>query len=184
MNNLQPEKLNLLDFFKKISSDNFVIPVYQRKYVWTIKKQIKKFLDDYFKVLDRYEDKHFIGIIMYLQIQKRIGEAEMSIVDGQQRIITIFLILEVLTQLCKQSGNADLENEINTQYLNNNYLIDESDSPKLQLLLGDNEILQKIINHKINEITKGEENTPIYQNFTYIEKTLKEKFQKNHWRIC
>ena len=90
----KPERKPLLTFLNEVRENKqFVIPVYQRNYIWQSNKQVKKFLDDYELVLKNATDAHFIGILMFLIIQKSITLTEYSIVDGQQRTITIFLFL-------------------------------------------------------------------------------------------
>ena len=52
-NSLKPERQNLLSYLNLLSNAQFVIPVFQRNYVWQVDKQVKKFIDDYDRVLKR-----------------------------------------------------------------------------------------------------------------------------------
>ena len=72
MNNsgLKPERQNLLSYLNLINNAQFVIPVFQRNYVWQADRQVKKFIDDYDRVLRRASDAHFIGIIMFNKVEK------------------------------------------------------------------------------------------------------------------
>ena len=42
--NIQPERLQLLNFFQRLPNAQFVIPVYQRNYIWSANKQVKKYM--------------------------------------------------------------------------------------------------------------------------------------------
>ena len=116
MNNenvLKPERKSLLSFLNEIKNTQFVIPVYQRNYIWQDNKQVKKFLDDYELVLKGTTESHFIGIIMFLIIQISLSKREFSVVDGQQRLITIFLFLQSLREVANETGNIDFANVFN-----------------------------------------------------------------------
>jgi len=172
-NNVQPERVNLLTFFQKLPNSQFVIPVYQRNYVWQPKKQVKKFLDDYSDILIGNKNSHFIGIMMYLQIMKGIGFSELSIVDGQQRLVTTFLILYALKELALESGDDNLANKIYKQFLINEFV--EGDKLKLKPLVSDDDVYKKITDGKFMEVQKEQKKSNLYLSFEYIKKYLKEK---------
>lgn len=176
MSNIQPQRLDLLNFFEILPNAQFVVPVYQRNYVWTAKKQVRKFLEDYASVLIGQKKKHFIGIIMYLQIQKGIGFSELSVVDGQQRLVTTFLILHALRELCLETGDSSLADKINEFYLINKFAQDDNQRLKLKPLISDDNVYSKIIAGNLEEITKEEKKTTVYQNYTFIKNFLKEKY--------
>lgn len=176
MSNIQPERLDLLNFFERLPNTQFVVPVYQRNYVWTAKKQVKKFLEDYFLILSGQKTKHFIGIMMYLQIQKGIGFSELSVVDGQQRLVTTFLILHSLRELCVETGDTALADKINEIYLINKFAQDDNQRLKLKPLISDDNVYGKIIDGKLSDVSKEEKKTTVYQNFCFIKSFLKEKY--------
>ena len=72
------------------TSKNLRIPMNQREYSWEL-LEIKKFLNDIFKIFeeDKYVEK--MGSIINLNYNN-----ENNIYDGQQRILTIILILNVI----------------------------------------------------------------------------------------
>lgn len=176
MSYIQPERLDLLNFFKRLTNTQFVVPVYQRNYVWSAKKQVKKFLEDYSLILTGQKNKHFIGIMMYLQIQKGIGFSELSVVDGQQRLVTTFLILHSLKEICIETGDSSLADKINEIYLINKFVQEDNQKLKLKPLISDDNVYAKIISGKQSEITEEEKRTTVYQNYSFIKNYLKEKF--------
>ena len=72
------------------SGKNISIPIMQRKYVWP-KELIKRLLDDIFEIDVDDKKFHFIGSIVYREKDK-----DMRILDGQQRLTTMFLILTAI----------------------------------------------------------------------------------------
>ena len=180
MNNenvLKPERKNLLAFLNEIKNTQFVIPVYQRNYIWQENKQIKKFLDDYELLLKGSKDSHFIGIIMFLIIQITLSKTEFSVVDGQQRLITIFLFLQALREVAIETGDADFANKILNNYLINEKITEEVfEKLKLKPLVADNNVYSKIILNKSIEITSEEKRTNIYRNYICIKQRIKEWF--------
>ena len=170
----RPDRLELLNFFRMVPNTQFVIPVYQRNYIWDEKKQVKKYLEDYKSVLNQEKKKHFIGIIMYLQIQRRIGFNEFSVVDGQQRLVTTFLMLYALKKISEDFGNNNFAKMINDQYLTNLYAEDDNDKLKLKPLVSDDNVFSKIIQGDLSNVTKEEKKTNVYKNYIYIKKYLKD----------
>ena len=93
MENQEPKKVGLLKFLQMSMGSQFVIPVYQRNYTWTANKEVKQYFDDLENVLNKKYDKHFLGIIIYLDTPIDYSTREFSVIDGQQRLTTTFLIL-------------------------------------------------------------------------------------------
>ena len=180
MNNeniLNPERKSLLVFLNEIKNTQFVIPVYQRNYIWQENKQIKKFLDDYELLLKGSKDSHFIGIIMFLIIQITLSKTEFSVVDGQQRLITIFLFLQALREVANETGDVEFAEKILNKYLINETITEEVfEKLKLKPLVADNNVYSKIILNKSNEITQEEKRTNIYRNYICIKQRIKEWF--------
>ena len=82
------------------NSTQFVIPIYQRNYVWE-KKNILQLLEDIEKMIPYYDNDdesifHFFGSIVYIDTLHKGSFSEWTIIDGQQRLTTIFLIFNSL----------------------------------------------------------------------------------------
>ena len=176
MPNVRPDRFELLRFFKYAPNTQFVIPVYQRNYIWTAKKQVRKYLDDYKAVLSGERVKHFIGIIMYLQIQRSIGFFEFSVVDGQQRFVTTFLMLYALKKIAMEAGNLTFATQINDLYLTNQYAKNYNDKLKLKPLVSDDDVFSKIIKDDLQNLTKEEKKSNVYINYITVKKYLKELY--------
>lgn len=81
----------------------FEIPRNQRQYVWK-QQNWKDFLEDMQFILaaDTPEKKHFIGSIVLKEEPARNGLSSYTIIDGQQRTITVVLFLAAILQLMKE----------------------------------------------------------------------------------
>jgi hypothetical protein len=78
----------------------FVIPNYQREYEWETpsegKGEVGQFWDDIWHNCWKASRKHFLGVIL---VDERNTDSEL--VDGQQRITTVFLLVLALRDLLK-----------------------------------------------------------------------------------
>jgi len=65
------------------------VPIYQRNYSWD-EDQVRDFLNDLFSSVDSHRP-HFLGCLILQDVEGDSGNIE--IVDGQQRLTTVFLVL-------------------------------------------------------------------------------------------
>ena len=113
--------------FLSSNKTQFVIPVYQRNYDWSI-VQCKQLLDDILEVgTNKKMNAHFIGSIVYIHddVYTASRIKELTIIDGQQRLTTLTLIYLVLYTLAKDLGDEGLMNELSETYLINKFAPDE-----------------------------------------------------------
>ena len=97
-NEIKSEKLYIKDIFKRW----YRIPEYQRPYVWG-KDQINDLLDD-ISFAQQNDDKseYFLGSIVFQTKTNDSGNyQEDDLLDGQQRLTTLFLIVAVIRDLTK-----------------------------------------------------------------------------------
>ena len=83
----------------------FVIPEYQRSYVWDT-DNIQDLLDDlWFAYKNKPNDEYFLGsLVLKKTEEKEFNEYE--VLDGQQRLTTFFLLMAVIRDI---SENTDLK---------------------------------------------------------------------------
>ncbi|WP_157154578.1 DUF262 domain-containing protein [Brachyspira murdochii] len=156
-----------LNKFITMSNVQFVIPIYQRNYDWTI-KECKVLLND-IKDAGKLNREHFIGSIVYVNDNSTITSVqELIIVDGQQRLTTIVLIYLRIYKLAGELKDDDLKNEIYDLYLVNKHAkID--DKIKLKTTENNDKALKSIFS---NVVFKEKSN--IIDNFNFFEKTIDE----------
>lgn len=108
----------------------FRIPDYQRGYSWT-----KKQLDEFWEDLENLSDNqtHYTGVLTLERVEKEIysywkddswliegkGYKPFYIVDGQQRLTTIIILIQVIAEKLKDSEelNYTLKEEIFKKYI-------------------------------------------------------------------
>lgn len=173
-----PRRTGLLELLRNSVGSQFVIPVYQRNYTWTDNKEVKQYIDDLCAVLEKKYDKHFLGIMIYLDTQLDSFSREFSVIDGQQRLTTTFLILYAIRDLLNETGNESdkaLATQLENQYLNNQFVQDKLKF-KLKPLVNDDDVYQQIINHDLKNIKNTDSN--IYKNYIYAKNRINNLSQK------
>ncbi|MBR6026193.1 MAG: DUF262 domain-containing protein [Neisseriaceae bacterium] len=83
----QPEELNVKNIFE---NSQYIIPIYQRNYAWE-KGEIEQLLND---ICDFSGNKHYLGNLIVDEIESNV----FSVIDGQQRLTTLFLLLTYLQE--------------------------------------------------------------------------------------
>lgn len=83
-------------------NDRFVIPSYQRPYSWT-KDQCQELWDDLIAFFEstKREEGYFLGNIIFAKSNEW---EELEIIDGQQRLITLTLLLRALYLINDENG--------------------------------------------------------------------------------
>ncbi len=87
-----------LKFVNNIAG-NFVVPDYQRGYRWT-EKEVNRLLEDVYNLVDK-DKKYCLQPI----VVKNLGENNFEVIDGQQRLTTLFLIYNHMYK----NGNGFIE---------------------------------------------------------------------------
>ncbi|TXJ36366.1 DUF262 domain-containing protein [Brachyspira pilosicoli] len=156
-----------LNKFITMSNVQFVIPIYQRNYDWTI-KECKVLLND-IKEAGKLNRDHFIGSIVYVNDNSTVTSVqELIIIDGQQRLTTIILIYLRIYKLAEKLKDDDLKNEICDLYLVNKHA-KVDDKIKLKTTENNDKALKSIFS---NTIFKEKSN--IIDNFNFFEKFIDE----------
>ncbi|MBP8977325.1 MAG: DUF262 domain-containing protein [Bacteroidales bacterium] len=134
---MKATEANLLEFIKK--SNQFSIPIYQRLYSWT-ENECERLWNDIMTTGKSEIPSHFIGSIMYIEKgMYHISEPEpLLVIDGQQRLTTVSLLLEVLA---RKLGNNEIINGFSGRKIREYYLINalEKGERKYKLLLSQND---------------------------------------------
>jgi uncharacterized protein with ParB-like and HNH nuclease domain len=101
----------------------YIVPLFQRPYSWD-KKQWQDLLLD---LNDLYENEstntHFIGSIVTMPtlLKPENNVASYLLIDGQQRLTTIFILLILLRDIAKENGEI-LADKIQNTLLTNQYV--------------------------------------------------------------
>lgn len=114
-NEIKSEKL----FIKQIFDRWYKIPNYQRPYVWG-KDQITELLDDISFACNQNENaEYFLGSIVFQTIKDDKGNyVEDDVLDGQQRLTTLFLLIASLRDLTENKNLRETCEKIIFQHEN------------------------------------------------------------------
>lgn len=127
----QTEKIGAI-----FNGNRFIIPTYQRKYSWTDVERKALWQDIEESLKDNMN--HFVGTLSFKE-NKSIGlstDTIYEIIDGQQRITTIFILLKVLINKIEDSSIR--QSQLSTFIGTKDYL-------KLQPLGEDGDFLKKLL---------------------------------------
>lgn len=172
-------KANRMWLFSDVLEKNkrvFKVPVYQRNYDWT-NIQCEKLFYDIMKANTR-ECQHFTGTLVYIDdVNGGSGLNEVLIIDGQQRITTMYILLKALYDAAK-GVSVRIESEIEEVMFNRH--CDEKFKVKLKPVKSDNEQLTLLIKDKVQDMDR---NSNVYKNYitfkNLIEETLAEGLELN-----
>ena len=104
------ENRTLKDIFSRVAQ--YTVPRYQRDYVWTTTNWRELFVDISFTLSNKNEIEwsHFLGTIVLNNAKKpnlAPGIDEYEIIDGQQRLTTIFLMTSCVYRRLKELENDE-----------------------------------------------------------------------------
>lgn len=147
----------------------YVVPLFQRSYSWT-KEEWKILWDDIAELCETGDNRsHFIGSIVTMPtISVPEGVVKYLLIDGQQRLSTIFILLALLRDKAKESGQSELSEEIHNTLLVNQYKKD-SDYYKFQPTQIDRDSFRGIIALETS-VTDGQ----ILSAYHFFEKKFRQ----------
>jgi len=163
--------------FLASNKTQFVIPVYQRNYDWSI-IQCERLLDDILEVgNNKKQIAHFIGSIVFVHDDAYTTAKirELTIIDGQQRLTTITLIYLTIYWLAKKLNDESLVNEIVETYLINKFASEE-EKLKLRPTENNDKALKYLLRNDTNE--EFSDHSKLIDNFNYFRgKIVEENYQ-------
>ena len=109
MAEMKTERKSVLDY---LSKNKFVIPMYQRAYVWE-EDECEQLYDDVYNFFDNRQDdgeeEYFLGsVVMYKE------NGRQNIIDGQQRTTTLSLLIRVLYRKALKQNNQRIQKLLNS----------------------------------------------------------------------
>lgn len=146
---MKASETNFLKFLQ--GTKQFIIPIYQRKYSWTI-NQCKQLWNDILRAAhDENIKGHFVGSVVYVEkgIYQISSIPQLLVIDGQQRLTTLSLLLRAFAKVIEERNE---EFEMTKKKLINYYLVNNEEEGdlyhKLVLTQTDKETLIRLIEDK------------------------------------
>lgn len=140
---MQAKETKLQDIIE--GTKQYVVPLFQRTYSWSVKEWDVLWKD--IVELSEMENPrtHFIGSIVNMPTSSvPEGVAKYLLIDGQQRLTTVFIILVLLRDKAKEASKTLLADEVNNTLIVNQYK-DGNDHYKLMPTQDDREAYRKLI---------------------------------------
>lgn len=167
--NVNIDKGRIMNDFIEPNKKQYLIPVYQRNYEWS-KEQCEKLFADIVQAHLK-QKSHFCGSIVYSNINLNQKIDSYIIVDGQQRITTIYILLKALLD----SATEEIEKDPIRKTLFNvdkfdKYAIDVSTKLKLKPVKSDNNQLLLLMDNKFSVLDK---NSDIWKNYNLFKDLIK-----------
>lgn len=172
----QVDDASLTDFFDNGAYEQFVIPSYQRSYVWS-NDEIENFWNDFI----RRETDSSLNLIGSIILSKRKDNTKrFNVVDGQQRLITCSLLIAAIRDSWGRyfginDGFYEIESYIVKRSVRNKDLV-----TKLCVAENVREVYERIIVHRTEDAeTKDSDAKNIYLSYKFfIEKVSEEIFNR------
>ncbi len=137
---------------KVIKEYQLSVPIFQRPYAWE-EKHIKDMFDDIEYAINNQEPEYFMGTIVLTE--KEDSEA-LEIVDGQQRITSVFIFLSAVRDFFEESNEREQANSIKNDFISVFNRRQKNEVSKLRLGSEDNNFFQDLI---INEKNPDKQKT-------------------------
>lgn len=142
---------SLLEFLQCSRTGQYVVPIFQRPYSWTLKECRQLWKDIGRIAQDSASPGHFMGSVVFAAKgpYRPTGISRLMLIDGQQRLATVTLLLAALRERLPDNvtGKDLSRKKIDDYYLFNEYGQD-GERYRLALTRGDNETLVSILETK------------------------------------
>lgn len=170
---LTAEQKNISSLF--YNEDQYIIPEFQRPYCWTTETAYQLYTD--IMTYYRADEDFFVGNIVVARSDDQLNKPQ--VVDGQQRIITLWLWMKSLMLLVPSMGKLKEGVELNTWEDDTEYIpkvkskvIDSLDPDELDYIwkLNAEGVEKMLLEHQKYK------KSHIYSNFLDIYSILKEAF--------
>ena len=149
----------------------YLVPLFQRPYSWEA-KEWKILWGDLAELSETPDPRpHFMGSIVTMPtVSVPEGVSKYLLIDGQQRLTTIFVLLALLRDLAKSNNQPQLAEEINNTLLVNPYKTGH-DRFKLQPTQADREAFRAII----DSAPQPERSSQMFAAYRFFEREMRKK---------
>lgn len=164
------------------SGIQFVVPIWQRLYSWYTEEweDLWNDLMDLYKKIyeDNVQAEHFLGSIVVKPVEWKVGAMQrLTLIDGQQRLVTLLVLCTLLRNISKESEKYnDLVEEIEDHFLLNKFQKKPKDRLKLCPTQADYIVFNQIINGTAEEELGYE--SQLRWAYSFFAKKLEENKDK------
>ena len=169
---MEAEKHTVKELFQQ--DVRYVIPTFQRPYVWNQDQQWEPLWDDVRNVAERYSEAlmeadqqlakaekeagtHFLGAIVLQQIPTPTADIERrDVIDGQQRMITLQIMLDAAQEVIEKEGHTKEAKLLRKLVLNDEDFAEGDEKFKLWPTSGDQDAFRAAMTNGIDAVGFGD----------------------------
>lgn len=168
---MKAEDYGFIEIVFESGRKQYQIPVYQRNYDWKKDNCLILFND----VISSYEEErsHFLGTIVQVQQDEEGGIKKYIIIDGQQRMTTVYLLLKALYDSTKDEVDKEDLRKILFNSNSETKKLAKEDKLKLKLkpIKSDNKEFLLLMDDDFDDMNQT---SNIYINYYYFINLIKE----------
>ncbi|HDX9683709.1 TPA: DUF262 domain-containing protein [Bacillus cereus] len=175
---LKAEDLNL-NLYLNLANGKFLIPYTQRPYEWNA-SQVSRLFNDIIAVHEEKKEQHILNFITLYEDE----DGYQNIYDGQQRTVTLLLIICAIIHKIEEFGDQELAKQIKEEYIQKKDWRTHS-SRNTKVIFGKNEtndfFNEYIIKNNIAGIdfTISDNEKHLKNNYESIKKLLEDYIKDN-----
>lgn len=148
------------------AESTFVVPDFQRKYSWTTDEQVLDFWRDLSGAIGHGE--YFLGLVIVTD-----DAAEREVVDGQQRLVTLTILANILRLAAARLGRRLVSESLRTDFLYSMDYETEEQAPRIHLTdLADKSDLQLLLTAPSAEGLEFRPDSAIHDAHIFLSKSL------------
>jgi len=138
---IEPIKSDLEGIGLILKQHRLSVPPYQRPYTWE-SEQINDLYDDVIKAKDVSKtDQYFLGTV----VLSRGDHDTQRVIDGQQRIVSISILISAIRNYFTSKGDEDRAGDITRDYLSKKDLRTQHHNPRILIVPADRDFFQKYV---------------------------------------
>jgi len=161
----------IMNNFIEQNRRQYAIPVYQRNYEWS-KDQCVKLFQDVVTAAHRGRG-HFCGSVVYSMVKHENNIDHYVIIDGQQRMTTVYLMLKALMDMAQTDSEKEtIRNVLVNSDPFNAYAIDVASKLKLKPIKSDNNQLLLLMDGKLEQLDRT---SGIWRNYQIFCELIKQQ---------
>jgi uncharacterized protein with ParB-like and HNH nuclease domain len=167
---MKATETNFLKFLE--GKHQFIIPIYQRTYCWTIRQCEQLWKDIVRTGKDEKASGHFLGSVVYIDrgLYHVTSVPQLLVIDGQQRLTTLSLLLAAFGKAIEET---ETKLETSLRKIESYYLFNKEEEGeeqyKLLLTQSDKDTFIRQIEHR--ELPKNK-SIHIQQNYEFFENQI------------
>lgn len=139
---------NVRNFSEMFGYDflQYIVPTFQRSYVWE-SKELREFWSGIEAIsMNNMQDQYFLGTVIIMDTDSTsLHAVSKLIIDGQQRLLTIFLALLALEKAAREMPSLFLDFKYHLQIPMSSRSLWSEEQPKLLLSAADRDIFWSLI---------------------------------------